>query len=196
MLLFFFFSRGKTRSQKVSRSSVRVPRWSAWRSYQLVRIIFGWPVFSHGGTGLSISVLTPEFFFSFAQMMDSTRSSVTSKPRPLPSKWDHARKPWRSTLWVSACCDPHFPDVWCFVYLQEQQAWPSICVLWFWSLRSTSTSAWSVDGAMRRTGFCCVTAVTTATTPSAWSRLYRTCPKETGAAQSVLLRYGLNTVDL
>lgn len=42
--------------------------------------------------------------------MDLTRSSVTSKPRPLPSKWDHARRPWRSTLWVPARWFQNLPD--------------------------------------------------------------------------------------
>lgn len=39
MLLLLLFSSGKTRSQKPLKFLERVPRWSAWRSYQLVNKI-------------------------------------------------------------------------------------------------------------------------------------------------------------
>lgn len=58
-----------------------------------------------------------------------------------------------------------------------------------WSPRSTSISAWCADEETKRIDCCCAMAATTVTTPSAWSHLCRTCPKETGAAPSVSQRY-------
>lgn len=55
--------------------------------------------------------------------------------------------------------------------------------------RLTCTSASCAAGVTRRIGCCCVTAVMTAITHSAWFHLYRMCPRVTGAALNVLQRY-------
>lgn len=126
-------------------------------------------------------------FPPFTKMMGSTRSSGTSRPRHSPSKWGLARRPWRSTLWVTVHCVWYLPVGWCLICFC-QLTWPSLNCLHHWWHRSTSTSASCVAAATRKTGSCCAMAVTTATTLSVWSRRYRMCPRATGAAQNVLLR--------
>lgn len=180
-------SSGKTRSQKASRSLAQVPRWWAWKSYQLVRDICCWPGFC---TWLTRSP-DQQPYYSYASMLPCLlrrriQQEASSPQSPSLRHQDETTQgDPRGQL-----CECQFV---LFVFCPVADFILFDCVVNFvgWYSRSTSTSAWCADEATRRTGCCCVTAVMTATTPSAWSHLCRTCPRGTGAALSVLLRYTL-----